>query len=622
MADNLDIHVRIAADAARYAQGLLGAEQRTHKFGSAVRNEFANIKASIGDIRGQMAALGVSFVAMQSVAQSAKLDKSLTQIGQTAGESRKNIIALRAELFRMSDDTGQQVEDLKRGFDNAVQAGLNFKEALPVIDATNKAMAVTGANAERLTGGLTVAATAFQFDLSKPKQASLLLDKMTVAGRLGNAELENLSDIFARVGVNASSAGMGFDQTLGFIEGLSQIERQPERLATLADSTLRLFTNLNYMKAAAKATKVRFFDHDGSRRDSIAVLQDIKKQYDQLKTDKQRATYIQKAFGKADLDTIKGLKALLAGDMLNKVGVFTGQIKNASGAIEKDLPEAINNAVDATGRLQASLRKAADDFTKPIRDTFTSIAGFTLDKKENGGLGLDGKDLLGGAAAIGGAALVGGAAWRIFRSGKGGAGPLGLPGVVGDAAGLGKNIAIGKTLQSAAGVQPVYVVNMPDSGLTGKDFAGALPGGTGLAKTGGLLSKSKTMLALAAGMPLSAWGSMGVAGLSTAAAGVGAAGAVGYGTGTLINKGLNAAGAGDWMAENIGGSINRVLALFGNEEARRIEAINDKLKNTDLNGKISIELTGPGAGQAQVRTSSGRNLRINAPLGIYMQGVD
>lgn len=621
MADNLDIHVRIAADAARYAQGLLGAEQRTHKFGSAVRNEFANIKASIGDIRGQMAALGLSFVAMQSVAQSAKLDKSLTQIGQTAGESRKNIIALRAELFRMSDDTGQQVEDLKRGFDNAVQAGLSFKEALPVIDATNKAMAVTGANAERLTGGLTVAATAFQFDLSKPKQASLLLDKMTVAGRLGNAELENLSDIFARVGVNASSAGMGFDQTLGFIEGLSQIERQPERLATLADSTLRLFTNLNYMKAAAKATKVRFFDQDGSRRDAIAVLQDIKQQYDQLKTDKQRATYIQKAFGKADLDTIKGLKALLAGDMLNKVGSFTNQIKNASGAIEKDLPEAINNAVDATGRLQASLRKAADDFTKPIRDTFTSIAGFTLDKKENGGLGLDGKDLLGGAAAIGGAALVGGAAWRIFRSGKGGAGPLGLPGVVGDAAGLGKNVAIGKTLQSAAGVQPVYVVNMPDSGLTGKDIAGSLPNVPGLAKTGGLLSKSKTLLALAAGMPLSAWGSMGVAGLSTAAAGVGAAGAVGYGTGTLINKGLNAAGAGDWMAENIGGSINRVLALFGNEEARRIEAINDKLKNTDLNGKISIELTGPGAGQAQVRTSSGRNLRINAPLGNYM-GAD
>lgn len=475
MGNELDIHVRIAADAARYAQGLLGAGHDTRKFGDSTRAEFARIRASVGDLRGQLAALGLSFAAMKTIADSARMDKGLTQIGQTAGASRQNVLALRNDLFRMAKDTGQPVEDLQAGFNNAVQAGLNFKEALPVLDATNKAMAVTGANARVLTSGLTVAGTAFQFDLAKPNMAIGLLDKMTVAGRLGNAELENLSDIFARLGVNSASAGFGFDQTLGFIEALSQIERQPERLATLADSTLRVFTNLNYMKAASKATHVRFFnDEDGSRRDPVAVMRDLKKEYDKLKTDKDRAIFVQKAFGKADLDTIKGMKAMFSGDMLDKVGEFSTKISQAAGTLERDLPGAINNAIDATGRLKATLREAADGFTKPIRDTFTDLAGFAMAKKEDGGLGLDGKDMLGGGAAIGAAALVGGMAWRIAQGRK--VVPLpGIPAVASEAMSLGKNVAIGKTLQTAAGVQPVYVVNMPDNLAGGANPAGPMP---------------------------------------------------------------------------------------------------------------------------------------------------
>lgn len=59
---------------------------------------------------------------------------------------------------------------------------------------------------------------------------------MTQAGFAGNAELEDLASIFGRVGNSAKNAGMDFTQTLAFIERLSLVERQPERLATLVDS--------------------------------------------------------------------------------------------------------------------------------------------------------------------------------------------------------------------------------------------------------------------------------------------------------------------------------------------------------------------------------------------------
>ena len=281
---NMLVELILRGNASSLNATIKQSEGRFKTFGSNARRELESIRNTARSLEGKLGALGISFGALMLIRQSAELDKGLTRIGQTAGESRINVAGLRKEFFRMSLETGAKVEDLKASFDNAVQAGLQFREALPVTDAVNKAMAVTGATADQLTSSLTVASTAYQFDLASPGKALLLLDKMTVAGRQGNAELENLSSIFARVGVNASRAGMGFDQTLGFIEGLSLLERQPERLATLADSTLRLFTNIQYLAQAQQFTGVRFFDKKGARRDPLAVLTDIKTKYDKLKT--------------------------------------------------------------------------------------------------------------------------------------------------------------------------------------------------------------------------------------------------------------------------------------------------------------------------------------------------
>lgn len=484
---DLSLALRLYADSARFVAGLTQAESGVKRFGSAARREFEVMRGALTSIQGQLAALGLTTGAVAGMMQSARMDKGLTQIGQTAGMSRAEVEKLRVELFRMAGDTGQNVDDLQVGFNNAVQSGLKFREALPVIDATNKAMAVTGASADRLTAGLTVAGQAFNFDLSKPGLAASLLDKMTVAGRQGNAELQNLSDIFARVGVNAASAGMGFDQTLAFIETLSLVERQPERLATLADSTLRLFNNLKYMKKAAETTGVKFFDAKGERRDGIAILRDIKAKYDTLKTDKARAIFLQNAFGEADLDTIKGLKTLLGGDNLAKIGEFSQAIKNATGTIERDLPDAIANAVDQTGRLKSELRKAADEFSRPINDALQNVIKWGLDKKENGGLGLSGKEMIvgGTVAALGtfAAARYGGMAVGALAKRFGGT-----------AAG----VAEGKALEAAAGVTPVFVVNWPASmsGIPG------LPGASSPTAGGVAAGASALRLAGRAGLAI------------------------------------------------------------------------------------------------------------------------
>ncbi|MBI5598665.1 MAG: phage tail tape measure protein [Deltaproteobacteria bacterium] len=542
---DMRLYLEMIGNSAKLKTELGHAKTAVSGFAQGAKREFENLKNSLNSVTAKLAGLGISIGMAKEMRDSALLDKSLTQIGQTAGASREEVKTLRADLFAMSRQTGQDAVSLKEGFNALVQSGLSMKEAKETLEGVNVAMAVTGANAQTLAGGLTVAATAFEFDLQKPGKALELLDKLTVAGRLGNAELENLSGIFARVGVNASSAGMGFEKTLGFIEALSMVERQPERLATLADSTLRVFTNLRYMMAAQGATGVKFFDASGARRDALDVLKDIKIKYDALKTDKDRALFVQRAFGHADLDTIKGIKTLLQGDTLSKVSSFSRQIGEAGGTLKRDLGEATDNLIDQGGRLKNVLKQAADEFVKPINKSLAGGVKKLLDPKKEEGYELGGKELImGGAAALGGAVLmkkiggklIGGLAERFLGNASG--------------------IAQGKAIEAATGVTPVFITNWPVKFMRGEsspiDALRQNPAGD-IAEAAGaatLLGKLKTLFTtrgaeglLGAGKGLGALrtgATLATAGLGTSALLVGGTAAAAYGIGSVLNKGLDA----------------------------------------------------------------------------------
>lgn len=464
---DLSLAMRLYADATRFVSGLNQAESGVRRFGGAARREFDALKNTLGTVQGKLASIGVSVGTVATIMQSARMDKSLAQIGQTAGVSAAEVAKLRKELFAMAGETGQNVDELQRGFGDLVASGLSFKEAKGTIGAINKGLAVSTATSTDLANALTVASTAFNFDLSSPGKALELLDKMVVAGGLGSAELNNLPSIFARIGVNAKSAGMDFEGTLAFIEVLSKVEKQPERLATLADSTLRLFNNANYMTEAAKATGIKFFEKDANGRNQtrnpMAILRDMKREYDKLTDDKSRFIFMNKAFGKADLDTIKGMRTLLGEDMLTFGGEFKEKILNSLGETEKRLPDAIANSVDQVGRLKAELRNAADGFAKPINETLSNWIKFALDKQANGGLGLDGTDMI-----VGGTAGVLGTIAAARYGGKG------ISALMKRFGGTAAGLAEGKALEAAAGVTPVFVVNWPASmGVAGPLTEGA-----------------------------------------------------------------------------------------------------------------------------------------------------
>lgn len=580
----LTLAMRLYADATNFTHTMGKSGGVVHKFGRTVKSEMGAVRRALGSVQGQFAALGLSIGATATAIQSAQIDKSITQIGLTAGVSRKQANGLRQELFALAKQTGRPIEDLQQGFNNLIQSGLQWEEALEVIRATNKAMAVTSAQADVLTGGLSVAAAAFDFDLSQPGKAIELLDQMTVAGRLGNAELEDLSAIFARVGVNAKSANLPFADTLAFIEGLSMVERAPERLATLADSTLRLFTNMRYLRGAQKATGVKFFDDSGSQRNPLDVMKDLRSEFKKLDTDAQRAQFINKAFGKADLDTQKGLKTLLAGSALDQVGGFSNEISAAAGTLDRDLADALDNAIDQGGRLKAELRRAADGFVQPINDAFKRAAKFALDSKKDGGLGLSGEQMIGGGVAL--------AVGAVLTKRLGGKALGALTKRFGNTA---AGVAEGKAIEAAAGVTPVFVVNMPAGGMGGvggavADAAGLGAGGIAAKK---VFSKFKVGAAVLGATPLSGIASLGASGLATAGAGVAAAGAAGYGIGTLLDKYvLQQTDIGNDIRDGTGEGIARAMALFGHDASE--DAVRRENAPPEINGLLRIEFDDKG----------------------------
>ena len=606
MSNNLNLAMRFSADTTRLMAGLARGEGGLKKFGSAAKREMAALGQFAGSVEGKLAQLGLGLSAVAAGMQSAQLDKDLKQLQLTAGATADETARLRKELLDAQIATGQGVDNLKSGVDALIASGLSMAEATATVDPMAKTLAVAKTNADALAKAMGVASTQFNIDLSKTKDAQLLLDKMVVAGRAGNAELENLPDIFARVGSSAKSSNLSLDQTLALVETLSLVEPNAERLATLADSTLRVFTNKNYMTEAAKATGVSFFNKDKTRRDAIEVIGDIKKRYDKLTTDRDRFMFISKAFGKADLDTQRGLKTLLDGNSLGKLDEVFSEIANAGGTISKDLSEAVNNAVDQTGRLKGSLREAADGFAKPINDAISKTIKWGLDSKKDGGLGLSGTDILAGGA-IGAAGLFGAARY----------GGKALKGLVGKFGGVAAGVATGKALEEAAGVQPVFVVNMPADGIGGSVGAASLLAETASAVGGKGRGLGRVLGRFGAPLMLAASGfeaynlsqddtlseqekTVGYSGIAGGAAGGIAGAAAGAALGSVVPV----------IGTIIGGLIGGAIGYWGGGElgeaiAGAVTSDSSKQEPAEVSGTVSIRIDSDGRAKVTQLQSSG-----------------
>ena len=383
-----EVNVRLSADAARLNTAMRSAGRTIGRFASGARNELSRLKGMMGTIQGKMATVGIGIGAGKFLQDTAKFEKEMRLLQVSTGGTRKEMEGWRTDMLAHQRSTSVAVEKQKEMSESLQAVGLGIEEIRTVLGPASDTMAVATTNADQLGKALGVASEQFgaEVDLKDVESVRGALDKMLVAGRLGNAELEDLPNIFARIGGRAKEANMTFDQTLALTEALSQAEPQAERLATLTDSTLRVFTNAKYMKEAQNATGIKFFDKEGSRRDPLVVLNEMQKRFGLLKTDAERLKFVDKAFGKTDLDTQRGLKKLLEDGSLDKIKEYQKEIANAKGQSKRDLAVATDNLPDQMSRLTAALRESVENgFARPFNNAIAGGIKKLINKKEDGG---------------------------------------------------------------------------------------------------------------------------------------------------------------------------------------------------------------------------------------------
>lgn len=433
-----------------------GRSLRTLKtIAMGVRQEFDRIKGLGGSMQGQLAGLGVGVGVVAGLKANAELERVLIRTKQTAGMTNEQKDEWHTEGWRIAKTYGASRTDVDTGFNTLIASGVNYDAAKKTGDAIGQANAITGANPAVLGKAVVAASGAFNIDLNKEGAALDLLQKMTVAGRLGNAELENLSDLFPKIGGAAAAAGMSIEQALAFTESLSKVELQPDRLGTLAESTLRVFSNKQYRDQVTKTTGINFYNKDKSSRNPEEIFGEVKRKYESMKTDEQRAKFMGVVFKGMDQDTVRGWRSMVTGERLDDLKSGAKTLGKAEPIYNKDLKENTESTSGTAARMKATFAEAIDRMATPLNKGFADMGTYLLDD-----LNLSGEQMLAGGAALG----VGG--YYAGRGAKAGAGAL-LNKFMGGPETL-KNIAVGKVLEEATGVTSVFVTNWP---------GGVLPGG-------------------------------------------------------------------------------------------------------------------------------------------------
>ncbi|MFA7944062.1 phage tail tape measure protein [Pseudomonas brenneri] len=464
-----------------------GRSLRTLKtIAMGVRQEFDRLKGLGGSMHGQLAGVGVGVGVLSGMKANADLERGLIRTKQTADMSGEQKEDWKKEGFRIATANGISREDVDRGFNTLIASGVNYDAARMTADAIGQTTAVTGADSAVLGKAVVSGASAFNLDLNKAGTALDLLQKMTVAGRLGNAELENLADLFPKLGGAASAAGMSLSQALAFTETLSTVEMQPDRLGTLAESTLRIFTNKQYRDRITQTTGVGFFNKDGSSRNPQDIFGDLKGKYDKLATDEMRAKFMGVVFKGMDQDTVRGSRIMMTGNRLETFGSQTKELHESAPVIARDLKENTESASGVAGRMKATFGEAIDRMATPLNKGFADMGRYLLDD-----LNLSGEQMLAGGAALG----VGG--YYAGRGAKAGTGAL-LNKFMGGPETL-KGIAVGKVLEEATGVTSVFVTNWPAAslgGIGGSDLSSGSNSDKTKGKPGGFITPWLAPLAL------------------------------------------------------------------------------------------------------------------------------
>lgn len=460
MADRLTTEILInlagnlTAKARQYGANMSEFARTNERAMSVVRASTAAASRGLDALGNRYTGMIAGFAGGAMLRNYSQLDRRLTRMGITAGKTREEI----AGIFQQTQDVAIKfavdTSDVQAAFEeiNARSGDLD----LAIKNSENIGMALAASGAEGSTlGGLI--AEYKKLKIEDQKQTLLALDGMNRLGKEGAFELKDAAEkLPASLSMYSAVGGKGVKgamDVMAVAESAMDVTANKDKAATAVENFIRDLQNPKVVKTL-KANGIDVFDKNGSMRALPQLLQEVASRSARGGIKNQRGRLTDAGFNQDSMDLIAGATGEAGAA---KLKTYMGIVADGQSIIE-DASYASKDFTSATQRLTTALEKFTNrELAKPVQELADALN--SVDKETVNNWLEVGKNIAiatGGIIAARKVFQVGKGAWDLFGGGKSKGIPTGVADVFG------------------SGVMPVYVTNMPASGL-GKDNDLSLP---------------------------------------------------------------------------------------------------------------------------------------------------
>ncbi len=614
------ILVDLAGNLQRKAGQYNNSLDRMGKSGSRsinmISRSLSKMSTGLDRLGNRYTALLTGAAGVGSVKMVMGLEDRFTRLGIQANKSAGEINALKKEIYdaAMAPDVKLDPGKITSAIEEIVEKTGDLEFAEKNIRNIGLAISATGANGQSIGG---IMAEFQKMGIIDPKQILEAMDILNVQGKEGAFTLQNLAALGPRVVTSYTSMGRGGVQAIREMGAALQVIRQgtgsSEMAATAFEALMRTLGDAQKVGMLKKGG-VKIFDAE-ALKDGKEILRPINEiMVDIIKKTGGKKTIMSKIF---DAEAIRAFNSAASEfqrtGSLDSIDKFMSVQGDGTTTVQ-DSARAASTASAAMQNLYTAWKKFADNkLTEPIQKFADILNNLDPDKLER-------ILKIGTGAAIGMGGLIVGN--KVLRAGRG------MFNFFRGRKGLGSSGGgLGSMAMSMSKPIPVYVVNSKMSMLPDNYFSGS---GGKLGKTGsalkGLLKRGPGgLLGVGRGMAMLKGGiTVGSAGLGTTVAAGAAAGAIGYGIGTVINKGI------DKTMEKVTGGENKTLggwlydAIHGEKkkkDAWQKEYDAMAAKAAEKRSQLSIKIETDGNAKARVQTMKSDDLDMEVDSGLMTVGV-
>lgn len=358
--------------------GFAGIEREARSFSKTL--EFANDRM-IAFASTTTIVFGLAAAFNSLYKNSVQTQKALAEIQVNVKLTSREMSGLTADLFKAANATGNSFYVAATA---AAEFGRQGLRAGEIAKATAAALTLTQISGMDVAGSVKALTAAINTFGDEAGGYDGVVNKMAAADTNFAVGSKDLAESISRVGSVAKDSGVSLDQLFSAVTAVQQATARGG--PAIANGFKTILTKLQGKDAQAALEKIGIAtkDADGNFIDSMEVLTNLAKRYDQL-TDSQKANVSSKVAGTYQINTLKALlndlgkSASTYGDVMGVVGNATNEAFVKSDFLAKTASNKINEAKNSfvqfsevVGKL--GLNNATGGIASGISDAFSGAA--------------------------------------------------------------------------------------------------------------------------------------------------------------------------------------------------------------------------------------------------------